>query len=78
MVQKGFKFQEGTVELYAEKVAMHGPCPMAQAESLHYKLNGGPAVGRACYGVLHFIMESGPKGCEVIVSGKLRRQHARP
>ena len=27
---------------------------------------------RACYGVLRFIMESGAKGCEVIVSGKLR------
>ena len=27
---------------------------------------------RACYGVLRFIMESGAKGCEVVVSGKLR------
>ncbi|KAL7189191.1 hypothetical protein ACSBR1_038951 [Camellia fascicularis] len=32
---------------------------------------------RACYGVLRFIMESGAKGCEVIVSGKLRAQHAK-
>ena len=28
---------------------------------------------RACYGVLRFIMESGAKGCEVVVSGKLRK-----
>src|ERR1700741_2642879 len=27
---------------------------------------------RACYGVLRFVMESGAKGCEVVVSGKLR------
>merc|ERR1712146_488463 len=27
---------------------------------------------RACYGVVRFVMESGAKGCEVIVSGKLR------
>jgi len=32
---------------------------------------------RACYGVLRFIMESGAKGCEIIVSGKLRGQRAK-
>ena len=31
----------------------------------------------ACYGVLRFIMESGAKGCEVVVSGKLRAQRAK-
>lgn len=35
------------------------------------------ASRRACYGVLRFIMESGAKGCEVIVSGKLRAQRAK-
>jgi len=34
-------------------------------------------IFRACYGVLRFIMESGAKGCEVIVSGKLRGQRAK-
>ena len=48
-----------------------------QAESLRYKLIGGLAVRRACYGVLRFIMESGAKGCEVVVSGKLRGQRAK-
>uniref|UniRef100_A0A1I8IBA8 40S ribosomal protein S3 n=1 Tax=Macrostomum lignano TaxID=282301 RepID=A0A1I8IBA8_9PLAT len=47
------------------------------AESLRYKLLGGLAVRRACYGVLRFIMESGAKGAEVIVSGKLRGQRAK-
>ncbi|XP_057718555.1 40S ribosomal protein S3-2-like isoform X2 [Arachis stenosperma] len=32
---------------------------------------------RACYGVLRFVMENGAKGCEVIVSGKLRAQRAK-
>merc|ERR1712107_453395 len=41
------------------------------------KLIGGLAVRRACYGVLRFIMESGAKGCEVVVSGKLRGQRAK-
>lgn len=65
------------MELYAEKVATRGLCAIAQAESLRYKLTGGLAVRRACYGVLRFIMESGAKGCEVVVSGKLRGQRAK-
>merc|ERR1719327_177449 len=76
-VQKRFSFPEGSVELYAEKVATRGLCAIAQAESLRYKLIGGLAVRRACYGVLRFIMESGAKGCEVVVSGKLRGQRAK-
>merc|ERR1719495_848670 len=71
LVQKRFGFAENSVELYAEKVAQRGLCAIAQAESLRYKLVGGLAVRRACYGVLRFIMESGAKGCEVVVSGKL-------
>ncbi|KAI1903190.1 hypothetical protein AGOR_G00024660 [Albula goreensis] len=77
VVQKRFGFLEGSVELYAEKVATRGLCAIAQAESLRYKLLGGLAVRRACYGVLRFIMESGAKGCEVVVSGKLRGQRAK-
>merc|ERR1712222_71261 len=57
VVQKRFNFPEGTVELYAEKVQTRGLCAIAQAESLRYKLIGGLAVRRACYGVLRFIME---------------------
>ncbi|KAK9402623.1 40S ribosomal protein S3 [Crotalus adamanteus] len=77
VVQKRFGFPEASVELYAEKVATRGLCAIAQAESLRYKLLGGLAVRRACYGVLRFIMESGAKGCEVVVSGKLRGQRAK-
>ena len=46
MVQKRFKFKEGAVELYAEKVNNRGLCAIAQAESLRYKLLGGLAVRR--------------------------------
>jgi len=77
VVQKRFNFAEDSVELYAEKVTTRGLCAVAQAESLKYKLVGGLAVRRACYGVLRFIMESGAKGCEIIVSGKLRGQRAK-
>merc|ERR1711931_100670 len=77
VVQKRFNFPEGTVELYAEKVNNRGLSATAQCESLRYKLLGGLAVRRACYGVLRFIIESGAKGCEVVVSGKLRGQRAK-
>merc|ERR1712107_594545 len=77
VVQKRFSFLENSVELYAEKVPTRGLCAIAQAESLRYKLIGGLAVRRACYGVLRFIMESGANGCEVVVSGKLRGQRAK-
>merc|ERR1712169_174543 len=77
VVQKRFNFKEGGVDLFAERVANRGLCAQTQAESLKYKLLGNLAVRRACYGVLRFIMESGAKGCEVVVSGKLRAARAK-
>merc|ERR1711975_164669 len=77
VVQKRFNFAPGSVDLFCEKVVNRGLCAVAQAESLRYKLLGGLAVRRACYGVLRFIMESGALGCEVIVSGKVRGQRAK-
>ena len=63
--------------MYAERVANRGLCAQTQAESLKYKLLGRLAVRRACYGVLRFVMESGAKGAEVSVSGKVRGQRAK-
>merc|ERR1712087_1069241 len=37
----------------------------------------GLAVRRACYRALRYIMENEAKGCEIIVSGKLRGQRAK-
>jgi small subunit ribosomal protein S3e len=77
MVQKRWGFPEGNVELYAERVANRAMCAIAQAESLRYKLLGGLAVRRACYGVLRYIMENGAKGVEITISGKLRGARAK-
>merc|ERR1711939_1246742 len=77
LVQKRFGFAANAVEIYAEKVQSRGLSAVAQCESLRYKLLAGLAVRRACYGVLRFIMESGAKGCEVVVSGKLRAARAK-
>jgi small subunit ribosomal protein S3e len=77
VVQKRFSFDDGAVELYAERVQNRGLCAQAQAESLKFKLLGGLAVRRACYGVVRFVMEASAKGVEVIVTGKLRGQRAK-
>jgi len=77
VVQKRFDFDDGAVELYAERVQNRGLCAQAQAESLKFKLLGGLAVRRACYGVVRFVMEAEAKGVEVIVTGKLRGQRAK-
>lgn len=42
-------------QLYAEKVSSRGLCAVAQCESLRYKLVGGLAVRRACYGFFYFL-----------------------
>merc|ERR1712110_210378 len=77
VVQKRWNFTEHGVELYAEKVANRGLCAVAQCESLRYKLIGGLAVRRACYGVVRFVMESGAKGVECVVAGKIRGARAK-
>merc|ERR1712023_194869 len=77
VVQKRWNFPAGSVELYAEKVLNRGLCAVAQCESLRYKLLGGLAARRACYGVVRFVMESGALGCECSISGKVRGQRAK-
>jgi ribosomal protein S3 len=57
LVQKRFNFPADSVELFAEKVSNRGLSAIAQCESLRFKLLGGLAVRRACYGVIRFIME---------------------
>jgi len=65
------------VELFAERVQYRALCALAQAEAVKFKLMEGLAVRRACYRALRFIMENEAKGCEIIVSGKLRGQRAK-
>ncbi|CAH8553034.1 unnamed protein product [Heterobilharzia americana] len=77
VLQKRFGFPEGTLGLFAEKMTFRGLSAIAQAESLRYKLTYGLPVRKACYGILRFIMESGARGAEVIVSGKIKGQRAK-
>ena len=51
-------------------------CARTQAEGLKYRWLAGLPVRRAAYAVIRSAMAAGAKGCEVIVSGKLRPQRA--
>ncbi|ODV88783.1 hypothetical protein CANCADRAFT_128667 [Tortispora caseinolytica NRRL Y-17796] len=77
LVEKRFKFSEGTISLFAERVYARGISAVTQCESLRYKLLNGLSVRRAAYSVLRFVMGNGAKGCEVVVSGKLRAARAK-
>merc|ERR1711974_427446 len=77
VIEKRFNFKPDQIALFAERVDNRALCATAQAESLRYKLLGGLAVRRACYGVMRFVMDSAAKGCEIIVSGKIRAQRAK-
>lgn len=78
LVQKRFNISgDQQIELFAERVKHRAFCALAQAESVKFRLTEGIAVRRACYRALRFIMENDAKGCEIVVSGKLRGQRAK-
>merc|ERR1711934_10089 len=77
IVNKRWSAEQGQIDLYVERVANRGLSAVSQAESLRYKLLGGLPVRRAAYGVLRFVMENGARGCEVVISGKIRGQRAK-
>jgi len=78
LVEKRFKISgKQEVALYVERVQHRALCALAQAEAVKFKLMDGLAVRRACHRALRFIIENEAKGCEIIVSGKLRGQRAK-
>lgn len=77
LLEKRFRRAPGSIVLFADRVQERGMSAVAQCESLRYKLLNGLAIRRAAYGVVRFVMESGAKGVEVVVSGKLRAARAK-
>ncbi|GMG19504.1 unnamed protein product [Ambrosiozyma monospora] len=77
LIQKRYKLAPGAIVLYAEKVQDRGLSAVTQCESLKYKLLNGLAIRRAAYGVIRYVMESGAKGVEVVISGKSKGARAK-
>ncbi|KEG07212.1 40S ribosomal protein S3 [Trypanosoma grayi] len=76
-LQQRFHYKEGKLQLFAERVEVRGLSAMAQAESLRFKLLSNLQVRRAAMGIIRYVMESGAKGCEVTVGGKIKGQRAK-
>jgi len=77
LVQKRFGYEKDTVELKVSSVAKKGMSAAAQAEIMKFKLLKGVPVRMASNSVIKNAKTEGAKGCEVIISGKLRQQRAK-
>lgn len=77
-VQKRFGFTQGRISIKFETVVDKALCASAQAEYLKSKLiNGAPVRSAAMFILRSVCRKESVKGCEVIVSGKLRQQRAK-
>jgi small subunit ribosomal protein S3e len=76
-VQKRFNYAKDSVELLVDKIQRKGLCAAAQAESLKFKLLSGIPVRMGANSIIKGVIKDGAKGCEVIISGKLRQQRAK-
>lgn len=77
LLQQRFKYKPDGLALLVDRVRNRGLSAMAQADSLRFKLVSQLPIRRAAMGIIRFVIESGAKGCEVIVSGKIRGQRGK-
>lgn len=77
LVQKRFGYEKDTVQLMVSSLAKKGMCAAAQAELLKFKLLQGIPVRMAATSIMRSVEREQARGCEVIISGKLRQQRAK-
>lgn len=77
MVQKRFGYDKDAVELKVSSLAKKGMCSAAQAEILKFKLLSGVPVRMAATSIMRSVQRENARGCEIIISGKLRQQRAK-
>jgi small subunit ribosomal protein S3e len=77
LIAQRFKYQPEKLALFVDRVKVRGLSAMAQTESLRFKLLQQLPIRRAAMGIIRYVLESGAKGCEVIVSGKIRGQRGK-
>lgn len=81
LIEKRYNFndEDNKVELSIKPLAYdRNLCAAAQAETLKFKLLNGTPVRVAANNILGLVMRrGGAKGCEVIISGKVRGQRAK-
>jgi small subunit ribosomal protein S3e len=77
LVQKRFNYERDSVELMVEKISKKGFCAAAQSELIKAKLLQGIPVRMAANSIIKTVIKDGARGCEIIISGKLRQQRAK-
>ena len=80
LIEQKFNFvnmNDHSLKLVAKEAQHKGVCAQEQAEILKKKLLLGTPVRRAAMGVIRQMNAKGAKGCEIIVSGKVRQQRAK-
>jgi len=60
-----------------EKITKKGFCAPAQAELIKAKLLQGIPLRMAANSIIKGVIKDGARGCEIIISGKLRQQRAK-
>jgi len=76
MIIKRWGINPDSLQIYIERIQRRGLCALNQLESLRYKLISRIPARRAAYSIIRFVMEAGARGCEVIISGKMRGARA--
>jgi len=77
LVQKRFNYEKDSVELMLERITKKGFCAPAQAELLKAKLLQGIPIRMAANSIIKSVIKDQARGCEIIISGKLRQQRAK-
>jgi len=77
LVQKRFGYAPDAVDLKVASIFKKGMCASAQAEIVKFKLLKGVPVRMAAISVIRNVVKEGARGCEIIISGKLRQQRAK-
>ncbi|EAR82420.3 40S ribosomal protein S3 (macronuclear) [Tetrahymena thermophila SB210] len=76
-LQKRFGYSDDQIQIWAEPIKFKGLCASAQVEAMNYKLLKDVPVRLAANYIIKSVIQDGAKGCEIIISGKLKQQRAK-
>lgn len=76
MIMKRWHIKDEQLEIFIDRIQRRGLSALNQLESLRFKLINRIPARRAAYSIIRFVMEAGARGCEVVISGKMRSARA--
>jgi ribosomal protein uS3 len=76
MILKRWNIKNEQLEILVDRIQIRGLSALNQLESLRFKILNRIPARRAAYSVIRFVMEAKARGCEVVVSGKMRSARA--